>query len=294
VFYPFENCIVRRRDVGCVLCIAVMSLAATEGFAQSCSQRYANSSEGVGVDTAGNVWVSGKLNGTLYCYRAGGVNVDEYDLPGYGAHGVAVTPVDDNVWVAVGGFKEWEDNRVLRFANNGTLLEDIPIIYPFIDGQAGLGTNALAVDADGNVWVTSSVEGASAVTRIDPVVNPPANCVDEYSPTNCSPVDMAVDLDSWENVPLVPARPVNYGDMTGMVTTRTRAKGTWTVVHDGGVYDAAWSKVTLNALDTGPCTEVGGTEDTEGSDERFEIGVRAADTEVTRRWSVTLNVPADS
>jgi len=177
--------------IGCALFLVCSPIFVPEANAQSCSRRYANSSEGVGIDTSGNVWVSGKLNYTLYRYSFDGqtVTVDEFDLPGYGAYGVAVTPVDDDVWVAVGGFKVSSENRVLRFDNDGNLLEDIPIIY---NNQAGLETNAVAVDAEGYVWVTSSEGGPTSVARIYPVVDPPGECVTAYSPTNCSVVDMAV------------------------------------------------------------------------------------------------------
>jgi len=100
---------------------------------------------GLGIDTNGNIWhahyssnVITKYmpDGTLYAGFPKGTGGANYD------RGVAVTPADNNVWVANSG-----GSNVSRLDNNGNLLKVI-----------GVGSNptGVAVDADGKVWVTNN------------------------------------------------------------------------------------------------------------------------------------------
>ncbi|GAG39893.1 unnamed protein product, partial [marine sediment metagenome] len=90
--------------------------------------------------------------------------------------------------------------------------------------------NAVAIDADGRVWVTE--EHGDRVSRIIPPNKhsiPPENSV----------VDLVVDLGAG-------AAPYNFSDMTGQVTLHTSATGTWNVIYDGGAFGAEWHLVTWN------------------------------------------------
>ena len=129
---------------------------------------------------------------------------------GIASRGVAVTPVDNNIWVA-----NSNSNTVTRFDNAGSHLATILV---------GATPTGVAVDANGKVWVTNYSSGNAM--RIDPSTN-------------------SVDL----TVPLGPnSYPYNYSDMTGAVVTgSTSPQGLWTIVHDGGVAGMEWGTISWNA-----------------------------------------------
>ncbi len=113
-------------------------------YAQTCSERIANLSYGISIDMEGNVWVSQHKTGKLRKYNPDGVlGTNTFDISASYIKGVAVTPADDNVWVAHEGF-DGLDNRVTRYDNTGNLCETITL--------HGFAPSGLAVDADGNVW----------------------------------------------------------------------------------------------------------------------------------------------
>jgi streptogramin lyase len=166
-------------------------------------------SYGLGLDSSGNIWNSQwtwnqirKFNaagGLLGAWPSGGASNDR---------GVAVTPADDNVWVANSGGSD-----VSRLANNGALVKVIPL------GADGRTPTGVAVDANGKVWVACL--GSSTAKRIDP----------SGGGDGLGAVDLTVNL----NAPgLANAGPYNYSDMTGAVLLGAIQQGTWTVIHDTG------------------------------------------------------------
>ena len=174
-------------------------------------------SYGMGIDPNGYIWYSlwpneiGKLapDGSLVLGYPKWIGVT-----GGEARGVAVTLVDNHVWVVSSG-----SNTASRLDNDGNVLKVIPV---------GSGPTGVAVDAEGKVWVTNL--GSSNVMRIDP----------NGGGDGLGAVDLTVSLgsDAW---------PYNYSDMTGIVAiSQTSPQGIWTVVQDSGTPGFEWGRVTWN------------------------------------------------
>ena len=128
--------------------------------------------------------------------------------------GVAVTPVDNHVWVASSGI-----DAVTRLDNDGNVLKIIP---------TGAEPTGVAVDAAGKVWVTNQF--SDNTVRIDPGAGS----------DGLGAVDLTVDLGEG-------AGPYNYSDMTGAVVVgSTSPQGFWTVVQDSGEAGFEWGRITWN------------------------------------------------
>ena len=153
------------------------------------------------------------------------VNVDEFDNDGDATYrqfgppipqnrGVAVTPLDNHVWVACSGA-----GTVTRLDNNGNVLAVI---------ETGSEPTGVAVDAGGKVWATNM--GSNNAVRIDP----------QAGADGLGAVDLTVDLGPE-------ASPYNYSDMTGTVAVvSTSPQGFWTVVQDSQRAGFAWGHISWN------------------------------------------------
>ena len=176
-----------------------------------------NHSYGLGIDTNGFIWNANYDYNTISKFAPDGSLQPGFPRATGGSlsRGVAVTTVDNHVWVANTG-----SNNVSRLDNAGNLLKLIPV---------GSSPTGVAVDALGKVWVTNL--GSDDTYRIDPV----------GGLDSLGEVDLIVPLGAG-------AGPYNYSDMTGVVAIGTTApQGTWTVVHDGGLAGAAWGTATWNS-----------------------------------------------
>jgi hypothetical protein len=128
--------------------------------------------------------------------------------------GVAVTPIDNHVWVANSGV-----GKVTRLDNDGNVLKVI---------ETGTEPTGVAVDAAGKVWATNL--GSDNTVRIDP----------DAGPDGLGAVDLTVDLGPG-------AGPYNYSDMTGAVAVgSTSPQGIWTVVQDSQTPGFEWGRITWN------------------------------------------------
>jgi len=162
----------------------------------------------------------------------------------FAPEGVAVTPADNNVWVANSGGDE-----VLRLDNEGDVREIIDVRLTPTELATPTG---VAVDANGMVWITNL--SSNNVMRIMPGVD-----------NEPSVVDLTVDLGDIDGS----ADPDNYGDMAGVVTNiEISPEGTWTVVDDSGVPGNNWETIIWN-------TEPEGSEP-EGTS--ITVDARAADS----------------
>jgi hypothetical protein len=153
------------------------------------------------------------------------IDVEEFDDDGDATYrqfgppvqanrGVAVTPIDNHVWVANSGV-----GTVTRLDNDGNILKVIP---------TGDEPTGVAIDAAGKIWVTN-LQSDNTV-RIDP-----SGGADGYGV-----VDLTVDLGEG-------ASPYNYSDMTGAVVVgSTSPQGFWTVVQDSGEAGFEWGRLTWN------------------------------------------------
>jgi phosphate/phosphite/phosphonate ABC transporter binding protein len=145
----------------------------------------------------------------------------QFGPPTQANRGVAVTPIDNHVWVANSGV-----NTVTRLDNSGNVLEVIDV---------GIEPTGVAVDAAGKVWTTNMQ--SHSIMRIDPSVDL---------------VDLTVDLGEG-------AYPYNYSDMTGAVAVGTTSpQGFWTVVQDSQKAGFEWGRITWNTEPKG--SEPAGTE----------------------------------
>jgi hypothetical protein len=154
------------------------------------------------------------------------IDVDEFDDDGDATYrqfgpqvqqnrGVAVTPIDNHVWVANSGV-----DTVTRLDNDGNVIKVI---------DTGEMPTGVAVDAAGKVWVTNL--GSDNTVRIDP----------HAGSDGLGAVDLTVDLGPG-------ASPYNYSDMTGAVVVgSTSPQGFWTVVQDSGTPGFEWGRVTWNS-----------------------------------------------
>jgi streptogramin lyase len=167
-------------------------------------------SYGMGIDTNGKIWVSNWDWDSIQRFSPDGTLEATYTPAGMNnPRGVAVTHIDDNVWVA-NSFA----NTVSRLDNNGALIATVPV---------GALPTGVAVDAKGKVWVTN--HDSHDVRRIDPATNT---------------VDLIVELGPG-------ASPYNYSDMTGTVLFgSTISQGTWRDVFDSGVDATIWDAITWN------------------------------------------------
>ena len=174
-----------------------------------------NSSYGLGIDSNGFLWNSMFGLNSIVKVSPAGVIQPGFPKTTGGAtfdRGVAVTPADDNVWVANSGGSD-----VSRLDNSGTFLNTVAV---------GNTPTGVAVDAAGKVWATNL--GSHSASRINPATNL---------------VDLTVDLNAVMYNGLN-AGPYNYSDMTGSTLIAPPTTGTWTVVHDSLLFDAPWSNVS--------------------------------------------------
>jgi hypothetical protein len=153
------------------------------------------------------------------------ITVDEFDDDGDATNrrfgppvqqnrGVAVTPIDNQVWVANSGV-----DTVTRLDSDGNIVKVI---------DTGEEPTGVAADAAGKVWATNM--GSDNMMRIDP----------DAGPDGLGAVDLTVDLGDG-------ASPYNYSDMTGAVVVgSTSPQGFWTVIQDSGVPGFEWGRVTWN------------------------------------------------
>ena len=152
-------------------------------------------------------------------------NVDEFDddgdatfrqfgPPTQANRGVAVTPIDNHVWIANSGV-----DTVTRLDNDGNVLNVI---------DTGDEPTGVAVDAACKVWATNM--GSDNVVRIDP----------NAGPDGLGAVDLTVDLGPG-------ASPYNYSDMTGMVAVgSTSPQGFWTVIQESQTPGFEWGRISWN------------------------------------------------
>ncbi|HLF75369.1 MAG TPA: hypothetical protein VI524_13525, partial [Anaerolineales bacterium] len=128
--------------------------------------------------------------------------------------GVAVTPADNNVWIA-----NRNPGTVTRLDNDGNFVKAI---------ETGRTPTGVAVDAAGNVWATNL--DSDNVVRIDP----------NAGGDGLGQVDLTVDLGPG-------ASPYNYSDMTGAVVVgSTSPQGFWTVVQDSQTPGFEWGRILWN------------------------------------------------
>jgi hypothetical protein len=131
-----------------------------------------------------------------------------------GNRGVAVTPIDNHVWVANSGV-----GTVTRLDNDGNIVKVI---------ETGNEPTGVAVDAAGKVWATNL--GSDNTVRIDP----------NAGADGLGAVDLTVDLGEG-------ASPYNYSDMTGAVVVgSTSPQGFWAVIQDSGEAGFEWGRITWN------------------------------------------------
>lgn len=176
---------------------------------------------GLGRDTQGNIWIAQYLfnmvtkiapDGTIFPgfpKRSGGASFDT---------SVAITPADDNAWVANSGGAD-----VSRLDNNGVLRKVLNL------APAGVSPRGVSVDAAGKVWVTNfSTDNAM---RINP----------NGGADGLGAVDLTVPLGAN-------AAPDDYGDFTGQVIAQgAQPNGTWTVVYDSGATTTEFGRISWNA-----------------------------------------------
>ena len=173
---------------------------------------------GLAIDTQGNLWNSQFDQDTIVKLSPSGAIEPGFPMTTGGAsndRSVAITPVDDHVWVANSG-----GNDVSRLDNAGNVLKVISL------GADGMTPTGLSVDSNGRVWAVC--RDSSTAKRIDP----------SGDGDGLGIVDMTVDLGAN-------ADPTALSDMTGQVPLRVfQNAGSWNVVYDSGVPDSDFRLIT--------------------------------------------------
>lgn len=177
---------------------------------------------GMGIDTNGFIWNAtwtdnriAKINPTTNAFTL-------FSTGGSCCRGVAITPTDNNVWVANSC-----SNNVSRLSNAGAVRKIIPV---------GDHPTGVSIDGLGKVWVTNYNSGTAM--RIDPA----------GGGDGLGAVDLTVNLNFPGHISGQQAgTPYNYSDMTGIVTIGSTApQGTWTVVYDSGAAGTVWGTASWN------------------------------------------------
>jgi len=191
---------------GCTNCL--VRFDPTTGVAQNINTG-GRVTYGLAVDTNGKIWMSNWSQNSVQRYSATGVLEGTFSSTGSNLRGVAVTPGDNDVWVAGSG-----NSRVVRYNNDGTIQATIGV---------GNTPTGVAVDSNGKVWVTNF--GSNNVMRINPATNL---------------IDLTIDLGPN-------ATPYNYSDMTGSVSGGvTNPMGNWSDVFDSGIASTMWDQILWN------------------------------------------------
>ncbi|MFB3814353.1 MAG: dockerin type I domain-containing protein [Terriglobales bacterium] len=173
-------------------------------------------SYGLAPDVNGYVWNGLWTSNAVAKFNPDGTFVAGFPKYGLGSgnRGVAVTPADNNVWVASS-----YANYVIRLDNNGNLIKTIGV---------GDHPTGVTVDSNGKVWVTNY--NSSNVMRIDPNAGADGK----------GAVDLTVGLGGG-------AYPYNYSDMTGVINlANTAPRGAWVVTYDSGAAATPWGKLVWN------------------------------------------------
>jgi len=166
------------------------------------------SSYGLGIDTNGFIWNT-HLNNVVSKIAPDGSSFVNYNTTGNGGRGVAVTPADNDVWVA-----NSSSSSVTRLSNSGVIKATISV---------GSMPTGVSVDSNGKVWVTNY--SSNSVMRIDPATNL---------------VDLTIELGAGAN-------PYNYSDMTGTVISgTTNPNGSWSFVKDSTNAGQLWDQIFWN------------------------------------------------
>lgn len=172
-------------------------------------------SYGLAVDNDGDIWNSRHSIQLITELWPSGLVKNTFPLapltPLGEWKGVAVTPADNNVWIA----NQRTPGVVRRLDGAGNLIIDIPV---------GDNPTGLAVDSSGMVWVTNM--GSGNAMRI----NPFTNTIVPNATTSLGP----------------DAQPYNYSDMTGMQLMVTPPKGFWQVTEDSGQAGTHWCMAEWN------------------------------------------------
>ncbi|MBN1983796.1 MAG: PKD domain-containing protein [Chitinivibrionales bacterium] len=169
-------------------------------------------SYGVVVDKNGIVWVGAFSNSvTGGVIRFDPVTETKIDCHAGGAtfgRGVCVDK-DGNIWAAMGYGNP--NNLVAKFNSDGAFLNSFLV-----------GTNPCGVSADNEGNIIVVCQGSNNVYKLR---------TDGFELWHVS----------------VGTTPYTYGDFTGFVLKNiTQKLGTWTVIHDGGMPDVPWGKITWN------------------------------------------------
>ena len=179
---------------------------------------YFHDSYGLCIDSFGNVWNTALSGNVIRKFAPDGSPLGTFPHGSNNAQGCVVDG-NDHVWVAHSLLGP--STTVGHLLNNGTYIGNVTV---------GSGPTGVAVDAAGKIWATN-YNGQTA-SRIDPALGPIG--LDGVTPVG------AVDFTTVNLGGLL----YNYSDMTGSTLIAPPTTGTWTVVHDSGVFDAPWRNVS--------------------------------------------------
>ena len=176
------------------------------------------SSYAFGIDFNGFIWNSKFGDNSVSKISPEGVIQSTHPTGGSsGDRGVAVTPIDNHVWVANAG--PVSGTNVSRLDNDGNLLKVITV---------GTAPSGVSVDSAGKIWVINTL--SDNLMRIDP----------EGGSDGLGAVDLTVDVGAGRI-------PYSSSDFTGMVAIgNTSPQGNFTVVQDSAQAGLEWEQVLWN------------------------------------------------
>ncbi|MGE5404436.1 MAG: PKD domain-containing protein, partial [Candidatus Saccharibacteria bacterium] len=178
---------------------------------------------GLGIDPAGNVWVTSYGNGVISKFAPNGTLIGRYNEGNAFAQGCVADSKGD-IWVA---HSLNSSTTVGHLKNDGSYVGTVSV---------GTGPTGVAVDANGKIWATNY---GGTVSRIDPNAGP-------LGPDGVTHVG-AVDFTSGPLGGFL----YNYSDMTGSTIQGAPNVGTWTATYDSGVPNVTWGTVDWNSIVSG-------------------------------------------
>jgi hypothetical protein len=265
---------------------------------------------GAAVDSVGNLFVIGKLNGQIENAWISKIDTATGEIlaeicTGFGIYGITIDD-SDRPWI--GGN---HNGTITKFDNDLSSFTEYDV-DSFISDVSNTQTRGIGKDIDGNLWVADSRGGNYYVYKFDPSTEPPTYlgkvktggsvpvgvsgdlygnvwAVNQYgNPSKITKIVNRAISDSGDNNTTDIRQTFDTGTGTysysdfvgfGLFSTVLKNSGYWRVKFDSGYEDARWTQVSWRAK-TNDTTQV-------------RLRVRAAEDETslyTASWTQYLDV----
>jgi streptogramin lyase len=116
------------------------------------------------IDKSGDLWIAAGGDtagaGALVELGPSGTQLGLYSVPGPGSADAIAIDAADHIWVV-----DQRGSRLLSFDTSGAVVKEIPHLpMPGVDPMEG---HAIAIDADGNIWIASALDSTASGLLIE-------------------------------------------------------------------------------------------------------------------------------